>query len=61
MVGEVLSLPEAAFALRVSKDTVRRMIKSGQLPAFKVRGVWRVKREELERIMQSVTSQCSEH
>jgi excisionase family DNA binding protein len=46
-----VSIQEAARLLGVSDDTIRRMIKSGQLPAFKVRSQWRIRKEEVERIM----------
>lgn len=51
MPDEVLTIKEAASLLRVSDDTIRRMIDEGKLPAFKVRGNWRIKREEIEKIM----------
>ena len=45
-----VTITEAARLLGVSDDTIRRMIKSKQLPAFKVRAQWRIKREEVEKI-----------
>ena len=42
---------EAAKLLSVSDETVRRMIKAGQLDGVKVRGAWRIRRESLEKYL----------
>lgn len=53
MTQDVLyTIDEAARILRVSHDTIRRMIKSGELNAIKVRGQWRVRKESIDRIVQ---------
>jgi excisionase family DNA binding protein len=49
--NEVLTIKEVARALRVSEDTVRRMIDSGELQAFKVHNQWRVRKDVLDRFM----------
>ena len=43
----LLTLPEAAQMLHVSKRTLQRMIKKSDLPAFKVGGQWRVRESRL--------------
>jgi len=43
----LLTLNEAAELLQVSKRTLQRMIKLGQLPAFKVGGQWRLREIQL--------------
>ncbi len=43
----LLTLAEAAQLLQVSKRTLQRMIKLGDLPAFKVGGQWRVRETQL--------------
>jgi excisionase family DNA binding protein len=43
----LLTLSEAADLLQVSTRTLQRMIRSGQLPAFKVGGQWRVRETQL--------------
>ena len=46
----VLNVSDLAHYLRVHKMTVYRLIKSGELPAFKVAGkYWRVKLEVVDR------------
>ncbi len=45
------SISEAKKLLGISDDTVRRMIKDGELDAVKVRGTWRIHRESLEKYL----------
>ena len=39
---------EAAGYLRVHPCTIRRHIKSGEIPAFRVGGVWRLDKESID-------------
>lgn len=43
-----LTVKEVAHTLAVSDQTVRRLIDSGELPAFRIRGVVRVTAEALD-------------
>ncbi len=45
---ELLTIEEVARILRISVQTVRRMIDEGELRAIKIRGQWRIKREDLQ-------------
>jgi excisionase family DNA binding protein len=47
----VYTILEAAKLLKVSDDTIRRMIKSGELEAVKVRGQWRIRKDVLDKVM----------
>jgi excisionase family DNA binding protein len=52
---EFYTIKEAAQVLRVSDETIRRMINNGQLDAIRVRGglvgrgQWRIRKESLDR------------
>jgi excisionase family DNA binding protein len=48
MPDEILTLPEVAQLLKVADKTVYTMAQRGELPAFKVRGQWRFKHEDLD-------------
>ena len=48
----LLTLSEAAQLLQVSTRTLHRMIRSGDLPALKVGGQWRVREIQLEQWVQ---------
>jgi excisionase family DNA binding protein len=52
MADAVLTVEEVAAQLRVSPQTVRKLIEDGDLKAFKVRGQWRVKQSDLDDYIQ---------
>ena len=46
-MNEVLTVKEAAEQLRTSRQQVRKMLQSGELPAVKVGREWRILRESI--------------
>lgn len=44
---DILTLAEVASYLRVTKRTLYRLAQEGALPAFKLGGTWRFRRDEL--------------
>lgn len=48
MDKEFLTVAEVAERLRLTHVTIGRMIKSGELPAYKMRGSWRIKPGDLD-------------
>lgn len=48
MTNEILNIREVEELLRVAEKTVYSMAQRGELPAFKVRGQWRVRRADLD-------------
>lgn len=49
---EVLKLKEVASLLKIGEKTVYTMARSGELPAFKVRGQWRFSRKDIDSWME---------
>ena len=49
MTDPILTLPEVAVLLKVAEKTVYTMAQTGQIPAFKVRGQWRFKHDDIDR------------
>ncbi len=47
MAGEFLTIPEVAGQLRVAQNTVRNEIKAGRLAAYRFRGAFRIRPEDL--------------
>ena len=45
----ILTLPEVARYLRVHPSTVYRLLKSNQLPAFRVGRDWRFRLEDIDK------------
>jgi excisionase family DNA binding protein len=48
MPDEILTLPEVATLLKVADNTVYTMAQKSETPAFKFRGQWRFKREDID-------------
>ena len=48
-VIETLTPHEVSKILKLHPFTVTRLAREGKIPAFKVGGVWRVRRDEFER------------
>jgi excisionase family DNA binding protein len=46
---EILTIEEVAAYLKAGRRTVYRLAASGKIPAFKLGGVWRFRRIELDR------------
>ena len=48
MTDEILTIQEIAVLLKLADKTVYSMAQAGELPAFKVRGQWRFKRDDID-------------
>lgn len=48
MPDEVLTIKDVAALLKLAEKTVYAMAAAGEIPAFKIRGQWRIKRTELD-------------
>ena len=51
VMEEYLTVEEVAKNLRVSTDTILRLIKARKLVAYKVSGVWRIMPDDLQRYL----------
>lgn len=49
----VLKLKEVRYTLRIGRVSSLRLVRSGELPAFRVGRDWRVLKSELERFMRT--------
>lgn len=49
MPDEVLTIKEVAALLKLAEKTVYTMANAGEIPAFKIRGQWRIKRTDLDK------------
>ena len=48
MASEIMTLQETAGYLKVTKQTIYRMLNAKQIPAFKVRSEWRFRKEAID-------------
>jgi excisionase family DNA binding protein len=46
-----MTLNEVAALIRVHRVTVRKMVLRGELPAFRVGVFWRIRREDVDRLL----------
>jgi excisionase family DNA binding protein len=52
MADEVMTIPEVADYLKVTRQTIHKLIKSGKLKVFKIGRSTRILRSEVERFIQ---------
>jgi excisionase family DNA binding protein len=48
--GKIMTINEVASFLKLSKITIYKLIKNGELPAFRVGNSWRFHRDKIEMI-----------
>jgi excisionase family DNA binding protein len=53
---DLLTLQEAAARLRVSKNTVYKLCRAGQIPSCKVGRQWRIRNADLDRWLSQLQS-----
>jgi len=56
MSEDILTIKEVADYLKVTERTLYRLAQEGKLPAFKVGGSWRFRREDLDRWIEEQTN-----
>jgi len=54
---DLLTVSEVAEYLRITERTTREMIKSGKLPAVKLSKEWRIKRADVEKLLDTEVKQ----
>jgi len=60
MPDEVLTIKEAAALLKLAEKTVYTMAQAGEIPAFKIRGQWRITRTEFDRWLAAQSRQAKD-
>lgn len=58
MAGQLLTVPEVAKQLNVRKETVRQEIADLNLPAVKIRSVWRIDPDDLSKYLEDRKVTC---
>lgn len=56
----VLTIKDIATILKLAEKTVYSMAQDGELPAFKVRGQWRMRRVDFDRWMAARAKKATE-
>lgn len=58
--SEIFTLDEVATYLKVGKRTVYRLAAAKKIPAFKVGGTWRFRRQEIDLWIKKQTDDASD-
>jgi excisionase family DNA binding protein len=59
MATEILTIKDVASELKLAERTVYAMVTAGEIPGFKVRGQWRVRRAEFDRWLDAIAAPTS--
>lgn len=51
------TVDEVAKALKLNPYTVRRLVREGKIPGFKIGGQWRFRKEEIDRFIKNLEKQ----
>lgn len=51
------TVDEVAKALKLNPYTVRRLVREGKIPAFKIGGQWRFRKEGIDRFIKNLEKQ----
>jgi excisionase family DNA binding protein len=51
------TVDEVAKALKLNPYTVRRLVREGKIPAFKIGGQWRFRKDEIDRFIKNLEKQ----
>ena len=57
MANGIMDIREVASYLKMREQTVYRLVKRGKLPALKIGGSWKVKKEHLDRLFDEMLSE----
>ncbi len=60
MSETILTIKEVADYLKVTERTLYRLAQEGKIPAFKVGGSWRFRRDDLDRWIEDQTNTAEE-
>lgn len=51
------TVDEVAKAFKLNPYTVRRLVREGKIPAFKIGGQWRFRKDEIDRFIKNLEKQ----
>ena len=57
MANGIMDIREVASYLKMREQTVYRLVKRGKLPALKIGGSWKIKKEHLDRLFDEMLSE----
>ncbi|MBO8130482.1 MAG: helix-turn-helix domain-containing protein [Candidatus Marinimicrobia bacterium] len=57
MSNGIMSVKEVANYLKIKEQTVYRLVQQGKIPALKIGGQWKIKKEHIDRLFEEILSE----
>lgn len=57
MSNGIMNIREVANYLRIKEQTVYKLVQQGKIPAVKIGGQWKIKKEHIDRIFEEVLNE----
>ncbi|HDR04501.1 MAG TPA: DNA-binding protein [Candidatus Marinimicrobia bacterium] len=54
MAGEILDIKDVSQYLKIKEQTAYRLAQQGKIPAVKIGGTWKVKKEHLDKMFNEI-------
>ncbi|MBO8151918.1 MAG: hypothetical protein DRP91_07065 [Candidatus Neomarinimicrobiota bacterium] len=57
MSNGIMSIKEVANYLKIKEQTVYRLVQQGKIPALKIGGQWKIKKEHIDRLFDEILAE----
>lgn len=57
MSNGIMSIKEVANYLKIKEQTVYRLVQKGKIPALKIGGQWKIKKEHIDRLFDEILAE----
>jgi excisionase family DNA binding protein len=54
MANGIMGIKEVASYLKIKEQTVYRLVQEGKIPALKIGGQWKIKKDHLDRMFDEI-------
>ena len=54
MANGIMGIREVANYLKIKEQTIYRLVQQGKIPALKIGGQWKIKKEHLDRLFDEI-------
>ena len=54
MSNGIMDIKDVASYLKIKEQTIYRLVQNGKIPALKIGGQWKVKREHIDRMFDEI-------
>ncbi len=57
MANGIMDIKEVASYLKIKEQTVYRLVQKGKIPALKIGGQWKIKKDHLDRMFDEILTE----